>query len=75
MGYCSQKKKKNTKTGKVQAAAPDYLNKFLHWACSNLDTYASRLAAGEAADWRTKESLMFAFGTIRDNIWKQKELK
>lgn len=69
--YSSQKKKKNSK----KAPKPDYLHAFLAYAVSNLDQYNAKIQTGEGADWRIKEALMYAIGTIRDEIASQKELK
>ena len=62
--YSSIKKKK----GKKKAPKPDYLGGFLQFALDNLNTYATNLQAGTPTDWRIKEALMFAIGTIRDEI-------
>ena len=33
------------------------------------------LEGGEDVDWRVKEALMYAIGTLKDKIWKQEKLK
>ena len=47
---------------------------FLAYAIKNLDEYQSKVAAGEGVDWRIKEALMFSIATIREHIWKSKDL-
>ena len=75
MGYTSGKRKKNKTSGKSVAPRPDYLHMFLEFALKNMVEYDEKIAAGESVDWRIKEALMFAIGTIRDNITGQKDLK
>ena len=40
-----------------------------------MNEYATKKASNEAIDWRIKEALMLAIGIIRDEIWKQDELR
>ena len=54
---------------------PDCLRNFLESAVKFFDEYAARLGAVDPADWRIKESLMYAIGTIRDNHEKKDELE
>ena len=68
VGYSSGKRKKNKQSGKSVDPKPDYLHWFLEFALKNMVEYDQKIAAGEPVDWRIKEALMFAIGTIRDNI-------
>lgn len=54
---------------------PDYLHKFLEFVIKNLDQYHEQLAAGQQVDWRIKEGLLFAVGSLRDEIEREKDLK
>ena len=65
------KRKKNSK----KAPKPDYLHGFLQYAVSNLTTYQNMISSGTTTDWRIKEAIIFAIGTIRDEIVSQKDLK
>jgi importin-7 len=47
----------------------------LHFTVENLEQYNQKINMNEGADWRIKEALMFAIGTIRDEIESQKDLK
>jgi hypothetical protein len=69
--YSSQKKKKNSK----KSPKPDYLHDFLQYCVQNLTQYQNNVQQGIDADWRIKEAIMFAIGTIRDEIVSQKDLK
>ena len=60
---------------KTKGSQPDYLSQFLGFAVKNLNEYNAKIANNEVIDWRIKEALMFAIGTIRESIWKVKEIK
>ena len=72
--YSSGKKIKK-KNGGVKYPKPDYLHKFLEFSVKNLNEYAAKISSGEGADFRIKEAIMYAIGTIKDEIWSQKDLK
>ena len=72
--YSSQKKKKK-KGGKSKRGKPDYLHPFLAFAVKNLEEYNGKIASGEGADFRIKEAIMYAIGTLKDEIWGEKDLK
>jgi len=47
----------------------------LQYCVQNLTQYQTNVQQGIDADWRIKEAIMFAIGTIRDEIVSQKDLK
>jgi hypothetical protein len=61
--YLSDKKKKRSK--------PIYLFKFLEFCVRNLNEYASH----PGADWRIKEAILYAIGSLMDSIKERKKLK
>jgi importin-7 len=71
--YSSQKKQK--KKGKSKRGKPDYLHPFLAFAVKNLTEYNSKITSGEGADFRIKEAILYAIGTLKDEIWGEKDLK
>lgn len=60
----------NYKTNK-QNKRPDYLHEFLQFCVKNLNEYKTR----PDADWRIKEGILLAIGSLRDQIDKCKDLK
>jgi len=72
--YSSQKPPTNDK-GKKTKPKPDYLHQFLKYTVENLETYDQKVVSQEGADFRIKEALMYAIGTLREEIMGDKELK
>lgn len=64
------------KSGKKQKQ-PDYLKGFLHFCAQSLTQYAQAHAAGQGAtiDWRIKESILYAIGSLFEEIQCYKELR
>ena len=56
------------KTQKGRKVKPDYLVPFLGFASNNMQQYADALAAGKNPDWRVKEALLYAVGSLNDTI-------
>ena len=53
---------------------PDYLFPFLNYVSENLQQYAQQIAQGANPDWRVKEALLYAVGSLKDQIENQAEL-
>lgn len=51
----------------------DYLAKFVKFLFRNLNEYKAKNHIREV-DWRIKEALMYAIGTIRDQLWENQAL-
>lgn len=51
---------------------PDFLHKFLGFAVNNLNTYMQQ--AGQA-DWRIKEAIIYAIGSLYDELVHYKDLR
>ena len=56
------------KSTKGRKAKPDYLFPFLGFATNNMQQYAEGLAAGANPDWRVKEALLYAVGSLSEII-------
>lgn len=54
-----------------KAKKPDYLHGFLKFCVDNLNLYSQQ----ENPDWRIKESILYAIGSLRDNIDTQRDLR
>ena len=52
---------------------PDYLMPFLAFVSNNMQQYGEALAAGGNPDWRVKESLLYAVGSLNEDIALYKE--
>jgi len=63
---CQYKSKKKGK--------PDFLYPFLTYATSNMVEYQQMIASGANPDWRIKEALLLAVGSLRETIDQQKKL-
>lgn len=48
---------------------------FLKFATDNMSQYAEAVAAGGNPDWRVKEALLFAMGSLNEVISLHKDLK
>ena len=57
-------KYKSTKKSKQ----PDYLEGFLQFCAKNLQQYSQAVATGQALDWRVKESILYAIGSLFEEI-------
>lgn len=68
--------KKVKKNGKIvkKRGKPDYLHSFLEFVVNHLNEYKQKIGAGEPVDWRIKEALIFAIGTIKDELENAKEI-
>ena len=51
---------------KGKKGKPEYLYPFLSFATNNMTQYNEQLANGANPDWRIKEALLFAVGSLRD---------
>lgn len=60
---------------KVKLPMPDYLRGFMEFAVKNFNEYTTKRQANEPVDWRIKESLMHAIGTVKDHILVHDEFK
>ena len=65
------------KASKKKGTKPAYLEKFLHYAVENINTYETvKTQQGiENIDWRIKEALMFCIAALSDIIADDKNLK
>ena len=52
------------KSQKGKRFKPDYLMPFLNFASNNMQQYADAVASGANPDWRVKEALLFAVGSL-----------
>jgi len=59
---------------KKKGAKPDYLFPFLNYVSENLAQYATQVASGATPDWRVKEALLYAVGSLKDQVECQPEL-
>ena len=53
---------------------PDYLFPFLTFATNNMTMYNDEKAKNGNPDWRIKEALLFAVGSLQEQIAEQKDL-
>jgi hypothetical protein len=53
---------------KSRATKPDYLVPFLGFASNNMQQYSDAARAGNNPDWRIKEALLFAVGSLNEVI-------
>mmetsp|Transcript_42364 Transcript_42364/g.55849 ORF Transcript_42364/g.55849 Transcript_42364/m.55849 type:complete len:774 (-) Transcript_42364:479-2800(-) len=56
------------KTQKGRKNKPDYLMPFLGFTSNNMQQYADGLASGANPDWRVKEALLFAVGSLNETV-------
>ena len=56
------------KTTKGRKKKPDFLVPFLGFVSTNMQQYADALQAGGNPDWRVKESLLYAVGSLNEVI-------
>lgn len=56
------------KTTKGRKQKPDYLMPFLNFASTNMQEYADAVAQGANPDWRVKEALLYAIGSLNETI-------
>lgn len=68
-----KKVKKNGKTVKKRGK-PDYMHAFIEFVVQHLNEYKERVNTNQQVDWRIKEALIFAIGTIKDELEKDKEV-
>ena len=54
---------------------PDYLHLFVTYVGQMLVDFNTKLSAGQQVDWRMKEALIFAIGTIKDEIQDAKDIE
>ena len=57
-----------------KAKKPDYLIPFLTFATNNMTMYNDEKSKNANPDWRIKEALLFAVGSLCGQIAEQKEL-
>ena len=60
------------KSDKKKQKKPDFLHKFLGFAVTTLNTYMQQ--AGQA-DWRIKEAVIYAIGSLYDEVMHFKDLR
>lgn len=65
---------KTVKTGK-KSKQPDYLRGFLQFCAITLQHYSAAVSAGQNVDWRIKEAVLFAIGSIMEEIQPYKDLR
>ena len=56
------------KSQKKKKVKPDYLMPFLNFASNNMQQFADAVEAGANPDWRVKEALLFALGSLQETI-------
>ena len=62
VGICNIKQQKGKKV------KPDYLVPFLSFATNNMNQYNEQVKAGANPDWRIKEALLYAIGSLSETI-------
>ena len=62
------------KSVKGNKKKPDYLVPFLGFASNNMQQYTDAVQAGNNPDWRIKEALLFAVGSLNEVIGLHKDL-
>ena len=62
------------KTQKGKKQKPDYLVPFLGFVSNNMQQYADALQSGANPDWRVKESLLYAVGSLNEIIGMHDDL-
>lgn len=63
------------KSSKKKGHKPDYLIPFLNFATENMTSYNAQVASGANPDWRIKEALLFAVGSLSEIIYMHKDIK
>jgi hypothetical protein len=66
---------KTVKTGKKSSKQPDYLRGFLQFCAITLQQYTAAVSAGQNVEWRIKEAVLFAIGSIMEEIQPYKDLR
>ena len=68
--YSSTAKKVQKKNGKMKKkkGKPDYLHAFVTYVVNMLTEYQQKIQSGQGADWRVKEALIYAIGSLKDEI-------
>ena len=62
------------KTTKGRKNKPDFLMPFLSFASTNMQQYSDAVQAGSNPDWRVKEALLYAIGSLNEIIGLHEDL-